>query len=61
MKLAGIEVLFDDRNAGPGFKFKDADLLGLPIQLVLGERDFEKTGLLKITTRANGSSVSESS
>jgi len=35
---AGIEVLFDDRDARPGFKFADADLLGLPHRLVVGER-----------------------
>jgi prolyl-tRNA synthetase len=48
---AGVEVLFDDRKAGPGFKFKDADLLGLPIQLVFGERDFKKDGMLEIRFR----------
>ena len=59
---AGIEVLYDDRNAGPGFKFKDADLLGLPFQLVMGERDYDKTGKLKINNRHTGDSmeVSES-
>jgi prolyl-tRNA synthetase len=48
---AGVEVIFDDRKAGPGFKFKDADLLGLPIQLIFGERDFKKDGLLEIRLR----------
>ena len=48
---AGVEVLFDDRKAGPGFKFKDADLLGLPVQLIFGERDFKKDGLLEIRLR----------
>lgn len=51
LQEAGIEVLFDDRKAGPGFKFKDSDLLGLPIRLVLGERDFKKNGQLEIVTR----------
>jgi len=39
----GLEVVYDDRNVGPGNKFKDADLLGLPLRLVLGERDFSAT------------------
>ena len=36
---AGVETLFDDRsNVSPGFKFKDADLLGMPFQLIVGEK-----------------------
>ncbi|MEK6565254.1 MAG: proline--tRNA ligase [Bacteroidota bacterium] len=36
---AGIETLFDDRpNVTPGFKFKDADLLGMPLQVIVGEK-----------------------
>jgi prolyl-tRNA synthetase len=35
---AGIEVLYDDRDARPGVKFADAELLGIPYRLVLGER-----------------------
>jgi len=38
LKNAGYEVLFDDRDAAAGFKFNDADLLGMPIQIVIGER-----------------------
>ena len=53
---AGVEVVFDDRKAGPGFKFKDADLLGLPIQLVFGERDFKNDGMLEIRIRKTGES-----
>jgi prolyl-tRNA synthetase len=48
---AGIEVIYDDRKVGPGFKFKDADLLGIPVQLVLGERDFTADGTLELKTR----------
>ncbi len=37
---AGIEVLYDDRtDASPGFKFKDADLLGMPLQVIVGEKN----------------------
>jgi len=36
---AGLDTLFDDRaNVSPGFKFKDADLLGMPIQVIVGEK-----------------------
>jgi len=43
--------LFDDRKAGPGFKFKDSDLLGLPLRVVLGERDFKESGNLEVVDR----------
>lgn len=35
---AGVEVLWDDRDAGPGEKLKDADLIGLPLRLVISEK-----------------------
>ncbi len=38
LQAAGIEVLFDDRDARPGVKFADADLVGIPHRLVVGER-----------------------
>jgi prolyl-tRNA synthetase len=37
----GIEVLFDDRDAGPGEKFADAELLGCPLRLTVGRRALE--------------------
>ncbi|EPZ50570.1 proline--tRNA ligase [Bacteriovorax sp. BAL6_X] len=54
---AGLEVVYDDRKAGPGFKFKDADLLGLPLQVVLGERDHKEDGLLEIRVRRTGEKI----
>ena len=36
---AGIDVFLDDRDERPGFKFADADLLGLPHRIVVGERN----------------------
>jgi prolyl-tRNA synthetase len=54
---AGLEVIYDDRNVGPGVKFKDADLLGLPIRLVLGERDYSASGELEIILRKNNESI----
>jgi len=38
LREAGIQVLLDDRDARPGVKFADADLLGIPHRLVVGER-----------------------
>ncbi|MCU0406369.1 MAG: proline--tRNA ligase, partial [Ignavibacteriaceae bacterium] len=38
LKNFGYEVLFDDRDAAAGFKFNDADLLGMPVQIVIGEK-----------------------
>jgi len=35
---AGIEVLLDDRDDRPGVKFKDADLIGVPIRVTIGEK-----------------------
>ncbi len=38
---AGIEAIYDDRDAGPGEKFADADLLGCPLRLTVGRRSLE--------------------
>jgi len=51
LKASDIEVLYDDRGMGPGPMFKDADLLGLPIRVILGERDYEKDFTLEVKTR----------
>ncbi|MGH9022682.1 MAG: proline--tRNA ligase, partial [Acidimicrobiia bacterium] len=51
---AGIEVLYDDREASPGVKFADADLLGVPLQLVLGARGVSR-GVVERKRRDDGS------
>ena len=38
---AGVDVLFDDRDAGPGEKFADAELVGCPLRLTLGKRSID--------------------
>ena len=38
LKAAGIDALYDDRDQRPGFKFKDADLLGIPLRVAVGGR-----------------------
>ena len=35
---AGVEVLWDDRDERPGVKFKDADLIGIPVRITVGKR-----------------------
>ena len=42
---AGIEVLFDDRNESPGIKFNDADLLGMPIRLLVSPKSLSSGGV----------------
>ena len=54
---AGIEVLFDDRKETAGVKFADADLIGLPIRLTLGNRSY-KEGKVEVKLRASGEETS---
>jgi prolyl-tRNA synthetase len=49
----GVEVLYDDRDASPGVKFADADLLGIPVQLVLGAKGLAR-GVVERKVRATG-------
>jgi len=42
LTAAGIEVLLDDRDERPGVKFKDCDLLGIPLRVVIGPKTLEK-------------------
>ena len=49
----GVEVLFDDREETPGVKFKDADLIGIPLRITLGEKNLKK-GLVEIKKRKTG-------
>jgi prolyl-tRNA synthetase len=48
---AGVETLYDDRaDVTPGFKFNDADLLGMPLQLIVGEKNL-KDGNVELKER----------
>ena len=49
----GIEVLLDDREERPGVKFKDADLLGIPMQLVVGGKGLGR-GIVECKDRRTG-------
>ena len=50
---AGIEVLYDDRDVSPGVKFADADLLGIPVRLVLGAKGVAR-GIVEWRSRTTG-------
>jgi prolyl-tRNA synthetase len=47
----GLEALLDDRDERPGVKFKDADLLGVPVRVTVGNA-FVKEGLVEVRSRA---------
>jgi prolyl-tRNA synthetase len=50
----GLDVLYDDRKeTSPGFKFKDADLLGMPYQVIVGEKNLAN-GNIEIKERKTG-------
>ncbi|MGK9369972.1 proline--tRNA ligase [Melioribacter sp. Ez-97] len=54
---ADYEVLFDDRtDASAGFKFNDADLLGMPVQLIVGEKNL-KQGNVELKIRSTGEKI----
>ena len=46
----GVEVLYDDRKERPGVKFKDADLVGIPVRMVVGQRGLDQ-GEVEISMR----------
>jgi prolyl-tRNA synthetase len=49
----GVEVLFDDRDERPGVKFKDADLVGIPLRVTIGAKGLAKNSL-ELRRRADG-------
>ncbi len=52
LTAAGVEVLYDDRKESAGVKFADADLIGLPIRITLGNRSL-KEGKVEVKLRSN--------
>ena len=50
---SGIDTLFDDRDARPGEKFADADLIGIPLRVIVSARTV-KEGKLEILNRRSG-------
>lgn len=53
LEAAGIEVLLDDRDERPGVKFNDADLIGIPYQIVVGEKGLAQ-GQVELKERRTG-------
>jgi prolyl-tRNA synthetase len=51
LSSAGIEVLLDDRDERPGVKFKDSELIGIPIRLSIGEKSLAK-GVVELKRRS---------
>ncbi len=51
----GIDVILDDRDERPGVKFKDCDLIGIPIRVTVGERNL-KEGMIEVKLRQTGES-----
>ncbi len=50
----GVEVLYDDRDERSGVKFKDADLVGIPVRVVVGKKGLEQ-GQVDLSLRRDGS------
>ena len=53
LTAAGLEVVVDDRKDRPGVKFNDADLIGWPVQIVVGKRGLDE-GNFEVKVRATG-------
>lgn len=56
LEAAGVEVLLDDRDERPGFKFKDHDLIGIPLRIVVGGKNLAD-GKVEYKQRAGGEMV----
>ena len=53
LKKAGVEAVIDDRNERPGVKFKDADLIGYPLRVVVGPKTLAE-GNIEVKSRRTG-------
>ncbi|HLZ35602.1 MAG TPA: proline--tRNA ligase [Nitrospira sp.] len=56
LQQAGLEVLWDDRDERAGVKFNDADLIGAPFQVIVGDKGLAE-GLLEVKTRRTGDKI----
>jgi prolyl-tRNA synthetase family II len=50
---SGVDVLIDDRDERPGVKFKDAELIGIPVRISVGSRDLAD-GVVEVVSRSTG-------
>ena len=53
LSARGVEVLLDDRDERPGIKFKDSDLIGIPLRVTVGARNLQE-GNVELKSRASG-------
>ncbi len=53
LQARGVEVLLDDRDERPGVKFKDADLVGIPLRATIGAKGLQK-GCIELRARREG-------
>ena len=51
--MPGLDVLYDDRDVRPGVKFADADLVGMPVQVIVGAKGLAR-GVVERKWRATG-------
>ncbi len=56
LRAAGVDVLLDDRSERPGVKFKDADLLGIPVRITVGARGLAQ-GTIELKKRIDAEST----
>jgi prolyl-tRNA synthetase len=56
LREQGVEVLYDDRDERPGVKFKDADLVGIPVRLVVGAKSLAE-GRVEVSLRRDGEKI----
>jgi prolyl-tRNA synthetase len=54
LRARGVDVLLDDRDERPGVKFKDADLIGIPLRITIGAKGLDK-GCVEMRRRRDGS------
>jgi prolyl-tRNA synthetase len=59
LRAQGVEALLDDRDERPGVKFKDADLLGVPVRLTIGKKSLENGGVELKLRRTKGPRANE--
>ncbi len=55
LKEQGVEVVLDDRKVSPGVKFTDADLIGIPLRIVVGKKAGEN--IVEVTERASDEKI----
>jgi len=56
LQYAGVEVMLDDRDERAGVKFKDADLIGIPLRVTIGAKGLDK-GCIELRTRRDSKTI----